>query len=137
MKNMFIIVFLLIISCNNKSENPAVEAVENIKADSIYKRLMQNYQFIDIQETEGWTLEKIKQKYKPVREEDFYLNEGPISEFRIELYNFFDEKERELPILIKEVTWRKSESENYTVWFKKEAEWIRVNSFVWNKYMEF
>ena len=137
MKNMFIIVLLLIVSCSNKNENSALVAVEDIKADSIYNCRMQDYHYIDIQETEGWNLERIKQRYKPIQEEDFYLNKGPISEFRIELYNFFNEQERELPILIKEVTWRKSESENYTVWFKKEAEWIRVNSFIWDKDAEF
>lgn len=95
---------------------------------------MQDYQYIDIHETEGWPLKRIKQKYKPIQEEDFYLNEGPISEFRIELYNFFSVQERELPILIREVTWKKSESENYTIWFKfEDTDWVRIDSYVWNK----
>ena len=138
MKNIFIIIFFLSISCHNESKKSIVTTTENTKSDLIYKRPMQHYQYIDIQETKRWALEKIKQKYRPVQEEDFYLNKGPISEFRIELYNFFNEQERELPVLIKEITWKKSESENYTIWFRaKGTDWIRVHSYVWSKYWEF
>ena len=90
---------------------------------------------ICIAELEGLTFEYITKKHKPMQEEDFYLNKGPISEFRIELYDYFDERERKMPILIKEATWKKSESENCTIWFKKkDTAWIQIGSFIWNKY---
>src|SRR4029079_3833633 len=94
--------------------------------------------FISVTESEGLTFEDIRKIHQPFQEEDFYLNESPISEFRIELYDHFNERERRMPILIKEATWKKSDSENYTIWFKKkDANWKQIRSFIWNKYWEF
>ena len=90
--------------------------------------------YINPEEVKNWSFEQIKEKYKPIQEEDFLLNEAIISEFRIGLYNFFNEKERKEPITIKEVTWEKDQNTNYTVWYKKEADqWVFIDSYIWDK----
>lgn len=94
--------------------------------------------YINISKIKGLPLEDIVKKYTPIHEEDFLLNEEPITEFRIGLYNFFNEQERLKPILIKEITWKQSLSKNYTIWFKKiDNKWIYIDSYLWNNSAEF
>ena len=130
MKIITICLFLVLnLSCNKPKPTMASEARTYPK--EINTKQMK---YINPEEVKNWSFEQIKEKYKPIQEEDFLLNEAIISEFRIGLYNFFNEKERKEPITIKEVTWEKDQNTNYTVWYKKEADhWVFIYSYIWNK----
>lgn len=136
----FISIYLfLILSLSCSKHKPFSVLNEDSKPKTEKESSPKQMKYINPEEVKNWTLEQIKKKYKPIREEDFLLNnEAMISEFRIELYNFFDEKERKKPILIKEVTWEKDQNTNYTIWYKKVANhWVFINSFLWKKTWNF
>ncbi|MCT6868781.1 hypothetical protein [Apibacter sp.] len=130
MKIIIIFLFLAIsLSCTRSKQTNDSETI-NYPKDINFMQI----KYINPEEVKNWSLDQIKEKYKPLEEEDFLLNKGLRSEFRIELYNFFNEKEREKPIMIKEVTWEKDQNTNYTVWYKKEADhWVFIYSYIWNK----
>jgi len=110
--------------------------IDSLKSSSIDKEVEKQY--INVSEVEGLTLEEILKKFKPIQRDEFYLNVGPMTEFRVELYNFFSEQERLNPILIKELTWRTSELANYTIWFvKNDNDWVPIDSCLWGKNREF
>lgn len=134
MKIITICLFLVLnISCNKPKLTMDSEARTYPK--EINTKQMK---YINPEEVKNWSFEQIKEKYKPIQEEDFLLNEAIISEFRIGLYNFFNEKERKEPITIKEVTWEKDQNTNYTVWYKKEADqWVFIDSYIWGKNWDF
>ncbi|TWP23142.1 hypothetical protein ETU10_08585 [Apibacter muscae] len=133
--NLFVLILVLQISCQEHKQlsHPAVSTpIEIISTKS--KINTQPMAFIDPEKVKNWSFEQIKEKYKPIIEEEYLLNEAIISEFRIELYNYFNEKERDQPILIKEVTWEKDNDTNFTIWYKKDADkWVFINSFIWEK----
>lgn len=64
---------------------------------------------------------------------EFYMSDS-VSEFRIELLNFFKRKDYlHKRILIKEVTWYNGEK-NITVWYREEnLSWNFITMAVWNK----
>lgn len=138
MKFISIYLFLILsLSCSKHKPLPVFneDSKQKIEKEISPKQM----KYINPEEVKNWTLEQIKKKYKAIREEDFLLNnEAMISEFRIELYNFFDEKERKKPIMIKEVTWEKDQNTNYTIWYKKVADrWVFINSLLWKKTWNF
>lgn len=137
MKIINICLFLIVIlSCTK--HKPLMDSDTNTQLKVKKEIHTKQMKYINPEEVKNWTLEQIKEKYKPIQEEDFLLNEAIISEFRIGLYNFFDEKERKKPITIKEITWEKDQNTNYTIWYRKELnQWVFIDSFIWDKNSEF
>lgn len=76
--------------------------------------------------------------YGAPKTEDFTLT-GDVSEFRIELLNFFPAAERKAePPRIIEATWSVSAKENLTVWYRQtDAGRVYVHHMVWGKGQEF
>jgi hypothetical protein len=136
MKIINLCIFLLVnINCQEHKQSTAASTLELSKEK---KTNIQQMKYINPEEVKNWSLEQIREKYKPIEEEDFLLNDAVISEFRIGLYNFFDEKERKEPILIKEITWETDKDTNYTIWYKKDSnQWIFIDSFIWDKRLVF
>ena len=64
------------------------------------------------------------------------LYDGIISEFRVELYNCFSEKEtKEHDILIKEVTWDIDYlDKKLTIWYHREQKhWVPIQHLLYSK----
>jgi hypothetical protein len=129
-----ITVLILIYSCNSK-----VDTQNKVKAK------LQNYQAamsqdtINIKDLRTLTLnQSIKKFGTPIQEDSFVLNES-LSEFRIELYNIFTREEASSEsIRIKESTWEKDSKHHITVWYKrKNNDWVPVHVLQWAKETEF
>ena len=69
----------------------------------------------------------------PMKENAFELGAN-VSEFRIELTNFFDEDRRRTdPPMIKELTWASAENHRVTVWFSQsEGGWNALHLLKWH-----
>ncbi|UIR57703.1 hypothetical protein LZQ00_07745 [Sphingobacterium sp. SRCM116780] len=95
-------------------------------------------QYIQPKKIKNQTLKELKEKYDAVNEEIFPLNEASISEFRLPLYNHFNETQRKQPTLIKEVTWEINDTTLLTIWFiQKQNKWTAFEQYKWKKGMEF
>lgn len=97
-------------------------------------------EFIKPNDLKGLTFHEIREKYTPVNEEIFPLNENH-GEFRGALDAFFTEEKRKQPIPIKEATWETSDSTLITIWFDqqpiKQNEWTPIEQYEWRKGTEF
>jgi len=71
---------------------------------------------------------------KPLTTDSFDLF-APLSEFRIEIYNYVPEEERNSPnIKIKEYTWTYNSQDNITVWYRlNQGAWGFVHYSIWRK----
>ncbi|OAB78734.1 hypothetical protein [Cochleicola gelatinilyticus] len=68
-------------------------------------------------------------------ETDRFNMKGGVVEFRMELYELFDENE---DVDLFEATWSKDEDTNITVWYKESNnEWLPVHTMEWEKGLEF
>lgn len=132
MKNivyLFVVsLFVLAYSCKQK-QNDKIPKNEN----QVFERL----KYLNVGETENWSLEQIQNKYSHLSEWNYPLNEG-LSEFTNGLEVVFTDEELSKPIPIKEVTWQINDSTNITIWYKKEQNnWIKVDKLIWPKEAEF
>jgi len=131
---LYTLLFLSVLFIGCK-ENNADKTLDNkVSLNSKEKEMIQQVKYINPEEVKGWPLKAVKEKYKPLTETEFLLNEAVISEFRVGLFNIFKGNERELPIPIKEMTWEKDSANNYTIWYKQtEAKWLPIDHLAWNK----
>ena len=97
-------------------------------------------EFTKPNDIKGLTFDEIREKYTPVNEEIFPLNEN-YGEFRGALDAFFTEEQRKQPIPIKEATWETSNNTLITIWFDqkptKQNEWTPIEQYEWRKGTEF
>lgn len=107
-----------------------------------YKPIKDSYQNNDsltVVNLKKRTLRQAIQEFgKPIREEEFVLDEA-LTEFRIGLYNIFSKEERmSRSIYLEEVTWEKDAETNITAWYRKEPEnQAAIDAFEWKKTSEF
>lgn len=120
--------FVLAYSCKQK-QNDKIPKNEN----QVFERL----KYLNVEETENWSLVQIQEKYQHLTEWEYPLNDG-FPEFRVGLQNVFPEEDWDKPIPLKEVTWQLNDSLNITIWYKKEQNnWIKVDKLIWPKEAEF
>jgi len=73
------------------------------------------------------------------KDEEFVLDRK-LTEFRIELYNFFSKKQvNNKNIIIKELTWSIDSINNLTVWYEKidSITYLPKHYLIWDKELEF
>ncbi|WP_239403103.1 hypothetical protein [Snodgrassella communis] len=140
-KNVFIILFVLLLaSCNkievigeNNQDNHIIE-LNRSDRDTMKK-------FMKFNQIEQIPVDSLIKKYPPLWDKTFILGkkDGFITEFRVGLFKQFTQKEiRSRDIKIREVTWASSDEENLTVWFEeKDHKWIPVEHLIWDKNAEF
>lgn len=139
-KNLIIIIFFSLLalqSCNGQEERKnVVELKENSHLNQ--NKMNAKKQEINVEEIKKISLsEAIKIYGNPITQEKFILGET-MSEFRIELNNFYSEKQVEsLCIQLIEVTWMVNKDENITAWYEVNKKQKPVDVFVWDKNTEF
>ncbi len=102
------------------------------------KIVLKRIKFVNPEKVKGLSFEDIQKKYKPIREENFPLNEASISEFRIAVNNHFSKTQRKQAIPIKEATWKVDENTFFTIWFvETKGKWQPIEYYKWKKGMEF
>jgi hypothetical protein len=139
-KNLIIIIFFSLLSlqsCNGQEERKTVvELKENSHLNQ--NKMNTKKQEINVEEVKKISLsEAIKIYGNPITQEKFILGET-MSEFRIELNNFYSEKQvKSLSIQLIEVTWKVNEDKNITAWYETSKKQRPVDAFVWDKDAEF
>ncbi|WP_337085172.1 hypothetical protein [Elizabethkingia anophelis] len=135
MKKKFIIIVLLssiIVGCDSN------HSAQKIDTEKINQPTRLKLDFIAPKAVKNQTLDAIEKKYKPYKTEEFPLSEASISEFRIALYNHFNEQQRHQAIPIKEVTWKINDSMFLTIWFiEKQNKWQQIEQYKWKTGTEF
>lgn len=135
MKTKFIKILLLsliIVGCDNN------HSTQKIGTEKINPSTTNRTNFIEPKSVKNQTLDVIEKKYKPYKTAKFPLNEASISEFRIALYNHFNEPHRQQSIPIKEVTWKVDDSTFLTIWFiEKQNKWQPIEQYEWKAGTEF
>ena len=146
MKQIFtsFLLLLLLYSCENKVEEKQKTTIKEPITTTIpnknpipYKDFLKlNYEdFVSCYE------DKFQEDsdYCPKSEVTFIMGDlydGIISEFRVELYNCFSEKEtKEHDILIKEVTWDIDYlDKKLTIWYHREQKhWVPIQHLLYSK----
>jgi hypothetical protein len=75
---------------------------------------------------------------EPKTKEQFNTKDVFLSEFRIELYNYYSKDEIEKGIILEELTWEKDSVSNITVWYETKGDKkMPKNLLIWNKDAEF
>ncbi|WP_239423109.1 hypothetical protein [Snodgrassella communis] len=140
-KNVFIILFVLLLASCNK-----IEVIEENNQDNHIIELNRSdrdtmKKFMKFNQIEQTPVDSLIKKYPPLWDKTFILGkkDGFITEFRVGLFKQFTQKEiKSRDIKIREVTWASSDEENLTVWFEeKDHKWIPVEHFIWDKNTEF
>ncbi|WMY91548.1 hypothetical protein [Snodgrassella communis] len=140
-KNVFIILFVLLLASCNK-----IEVIEENNQDNHIIELNRSdrdtmKKFMKFNQIEQTPVDSLIKKYPPLWDKTFILGkkDGFITEFRVGLFKQFTQKEiKSRDIKIREVTWASSDEENLTVWFEeKDHKWIPVEHFIWDKNAEF
>ena len=146
MKQIFtsFLLILLLYSCENREEEKQKTTIKEPITTTIpnknpipYKDFLKlNYEdFVSCYE------DKFQEDsgYCPKSEVTFIMGDlydGIISEFRVELYNCFSEKEtKEHDILIKEVTWDIDHlDKKLTIWYHREQKhWVPIQHLLYSK----
>lgn len=140
-KNVFIILFVLLLASCNK-----IEVIEENNQDNHIIELNRSdrdtmKKFMKFNQIEQTPVDSLIKKHPPLWDKTFILGkkDGFITEFRVGLFKQFTQKEiKSRDIKIREVTWASSDEENLTVWFEeKDHKWIPVEHFIWDKNAEF
>jgi len=122
------------LACNDNSTNnhpPYNPVSETKKTADMNDKVDDNILKLNLQEA-------IDKYGKPQHREQFTLDKA-LPEFRIELYNFYTEKEYlNESIQIEELTWEKDKENNITVWYAQlNNKWMPKHYLIWNKESEF
>jgi len=128
----YILFSFLVFSCKPNKEKTLVVSDDSIKTSSpIIQKSKMN--------VKGLTLKEAITKYgEPQKKTTFELNAINLNEFRIELNNFFDNKQLKSKIDIKEITWKAQSDSVLTSWYKEyKKEWIYVHHIMYHKNDEF
>ncbi len=131
---VYLIMVVMLASCNVKSSAPSVakeeliteEVVETfvVREDSINERFLKKA----IYDT------AVYYNNLPIRDLSYNLNEVYPIYFRGPLKRFFTKEQLKQPIPIKEVTWDYSEDEYITVWYRnKKNVFEPFDTFIYNK----
>ncbi|WP_459211628.1 hypothetical protein [Aquimarina rhabdastrellae] len=130
-----LIILMLTIGCKSETSTHQTIDISRIQQDSTLTQQNNTIVFNNLPKLSFRNF--ITTYKKPHTEEEFFLN-TPISEFRIELLNYFTQEEQSKSILIKEVTWNYSQNENITAWYqKKNTSWVFIHKLIWDKTSEF
>jgi len=78
-------------------------------------------------------------KYGTPEDQDSFVIDAHLPEFRIELYNYYKEQDyKGKNVKMKEATWPLNENKNVTAWYPdKGADTVPVHVLVWEKDAEF
>lgn len=136
MKPKHLIIFSYFICCISCSFSKQKECVEDI---SMNPNEMKVIEAPDSATLMTLSLEDAVSKYgEPKVLERFNTKTDFLSEFRIELLNYYSKDEIEKGVIIEELTWEKDSLFNVTVWYEvKIAENIPMHILIWIKQSEF
>lgn len=94
--------------------------------------------FVNPKDMKSVPFDEIKDKYAPLEEENFMLNESHYAGLRTFLPYHFTKEQLKQPIPLKETTWETSDSTLITIWYEQKLnKWAPIKQHEWKKGMEF
>lgn len=117
-------VLFISFGCDTKKSTESHEISEKMKRKPI-----------QTEELKKLSITQANAAYGAPLETDRFNMKGGVVEFRMELYELYDDND---DVELFEATWSKNEKNNITVWYvEKNNDWFPVHTMEWEKGLEF
>ena len=128
---LIMLLFGFFLGCGLKSEK--AEKDETPIASAMFEERQDSMKTITTDLAVKYSLNEAELAFGPPGSSDEFVVDGALPEFRIGIYNFISKEEyTKQDILIKEMTWKKDENTNVTVWYvQKEGAWVCLDALEW------